>query len=86
MDLDIQAERRKGVAREQLDTLCLVKVAGMGKQHLEAFLILCKFEERGSAERRVVAQVEQLLEPMPQRSSLVCLDADIPHLRPSSRL
>jgi hypothetical protein len=60
VDLDIQAERRKEATHEKLNLLRLVKVAGTGKQRLEAVLVLrngpgattiCKFEQRGEEGR-----------------------------------
>jgi hypothetical protein len=91
VDPDVKVERRKVAAREQLDPLRLVEGAGAGKKRLEMVLILrdganattiYKFEEGSSAERRTIAQAEQLREPAPRRSTLVRLDLDVPHLRP----
>jgi hypothetical protein len=72
-----------------LDPLCLIEGSYTWKERLEAVLIvhdgpraaaISQLEERRGAERRVVAQIEQLLEPAPRWSTLVRLDLYIPHL------
>ena len=91
MNLNVEAERWKEPAREQLHPLRLFQGTGAGKKRLEAILILRdsaratairQFEEGSSAERGAVAQVEQFLEPAPRWRTLVRLDLDVPHLRP----
>ena len=91
MHLDVEAERRLEAYGEELDPLCLVQAARAREERLEAILVLRdgahalarrQFAERVQAQRRSVAQVQQVLEAAPRRNSLVLLYLDVPHLGP----
>lgn len=74
VDLDIEAEWRKDILHEELDPLHLLEVSCVWEESLEAVLVvhdgacataISQLEEGRGAERGVIAQVDQLLEPTP---------------------
>jgi hypothetical protein len=89
VDPDGVAERRKEPPREKLNPLVLIQRPGAWEESLKAILVLLdgaraparsEFEQRGGAQGRTEAKVEEILEAAPARGALIILDLDIPHL------
>lgn len=91
VNLDVEAKRRLESSDEELNPLVLVQEPRAWEERLETVLVLLhgarafarrQFAEWVGSEGRTVAEVEQILEAAPGRSTLVLLDLDVPHLCP----
>jgi hypothetical protein len=89
--LYLKAEWRQESPREKLDALALLQSAGARQQGLESVLVFLhgsrpaagrELEQWCGTEGRTVAEIQELLEPIPGRDPFCLLDVDIPQLRP----